>query len=78
MTSLPADTLRLRDRGRLAPGRFADVVVFDPATVGDHATYADPHRYASGIRHVLVNGVPVVRDGGLTGATPGRRLRRGR
>ena len=74
MTSLPADTLRLRDRGRLASGSYADVVVFDPATVTDHATYADPHRYASGVRDVLVNGVPVVRDGELTGATPGRRL----
>ena len=78
MTSLPADTLRLRHRGRLAPGSFADVVVFDPATVLDHATYADPHRYASGIRDVLVNGVPVVRDAALTGATAGRRLCRGR
>jgi N-acyl-D-amino-acid deacylase len=76
MTSLPADSLRLRDRGRLAPGCFADVVVFDPATVADLATYADPHQYATGVRDVLVNGVPVVRDGALTRATPGRRLRR--
>lgn len=78
MTSLPADNLQLRDRGRLVPGAFADVVVFDPETVTDEATYTDSHRYATGIRHVLVNGVPVVRDGELTGATPGRRLRRAR
>jgi N-acyl-D-aspartate/D-glutamate deacylase len=77
MTSLPADNLQLRDRGRLQPRSFADVVVFDPATIADHATYTDSHRYATGVRDVLVNGVPVVRDGALTGATPGRRLRRG-
>jgi N-acyl-D-amino-acid deacylase len=76
MTSLPADNLRLADRGRLVPGAFADVVVFDPATVGDHATFVDPHAYASGVRHVVVNGTPVVNAGELTGATPGRRLRR--
>jgi N-acyl-D-amino-acid deacylase len=77
MTSLPADNLRLTDRGRLAAGAFADVAVFDPVTVNDKATYDDSHRYASGIRHVLVNGVPVVRDATLTHATPGRALRRG-
>ncbi len=78
MTSLPADNLYLRDRGRLVPGAFADLVVFDAETVADQATYTDSHRYATGIRHVLVNGVAVVRSGALTGATPGRRLRRGR
>lgn len=78
MTSFPADNLRLTGRGRLQPGSAADVVVFDPASVADHATFDDPHRYATGILHVLVNGVPVVRAGSLTGATPGRRLRRGR
>jgi N-acyl-D-aspartate/D-glutamate deacylase len=77
MTSLPADTLRLRDRGRLTPGAFADVAVFDPAAVSDHATYDKPHAYATGVRHVIVNGHPVVADGALTGALPGRRLRRG-
>jgi N-acyl-D-amino-acid deacylase len=76
MTSLPADNLRLRGRGRVVTGAFADLVVFDPSTVADHATYVDPHRYAVGIRHVVVNGAPVVRDGQLTNATPGRRLRR--
>lgn len=77
MTSLPADTLRLADRGRLRPGAFADVVVFDPALVADRATYAKPHAYATGVRHVTVNGEPVVRDGTFTTARPGRRLRRG-
>jgi N-acyl-D-amino-acid deacylase len=76
MTSLPADTLRLRDRGRVAAGQFADLCDFDPATVSDMATYDNPHRYATGVHHVLVNGVPVVQDGKLTGMTPGRRLRR--
>jgi N-acyl-D-amino-acid deacylase len=78
MTSLPAETLRLRDRGLLVPGAFADVVVFDPELVADTATYDAPHNYAAGVDHVLVNGVPVVRDGAVTGALPGRRLRRGR
>ena len=77
MTSLPADNLRLSDRGRLVPRAYADVAVFDAATVIDHATYDDPHQYATGIKHVVVNGEPVVRDGELTHATPGRRLRRG-
>ncbi len=75
MTSLPADQFAFRDRGRLAPGRAADVVVFDPATVGDRATYAEPHQYPTGIVHVLVNGVAVVRDGQQTEARPGQALR---
>jgi N-acyl-D-amino-acid deacylase len=72
MTSLPAEVFRLRDRGSLTPGSFADVVVFDPAEIRDHATYERPHQYATGVRHVLVNGTPVVRDGEHTGALPGR------
>ncbi len=75
LTSLPAENLRLRDRGLLAAGRFADVVVFDPAAVADHATYEDPHRYAAGMLHVFVNGTAVLRDGEHTGATPGRVVR---
>jgi N-acyl-D-amino-acid deacylase len=75
LTSLPADNLSLRDRGRLVPGHHADVVVFDPATVQDHATYEVPHRLASGVRDVLVNGVPAVRDGRHTGALPGKVVR---
>jgi N-acyl-D-amino-acid deacylase len=76
MTSLPAANFRLSDRGRLRPGGFADLVVFDPDTIADFATYSDPHQYSTGVRHVLVNGEPVVMDGKLTHATPGRRLRR--
>jgi N-acyl-D-amino-acid deacylase len=75
LTSLPADNLKLGRRGRLAPGYFADVVVFDPATIQDHATFAQPHQYATGVIHVLVNGVPVLKDGEHTGATPGRVVR---
>lgn len=75
MTSLPADTLRLRDRGRLAEGCFADIVVFDPSTIADRATYERPHQYAVGVRDVLVNGVPVIEDGEHTGTAPGRVVR---
>jgi N-acyl-D-amino-acid deacylase len=75
LTSFPAANLKLRERGALTPGHFADVVVFDPAAVEDHATFAEPHRYATGIRHVWVNGVQVLRDGEHTGATPGRVVR---
>jgi N-acyl-D-amino-acid deacylase len=78
MTSLPAETLRLAGRGRLAAQQFADVVVLDPAAVADRATWEDPHRYAVGVRDVMVNGVFAVRDGLPTGELPGRRLRRGR
>jgi N-acyl-D-amino-acid deacylase len=74
MTSLPAGKLRLRDRGVLRPEAFADVVVFDPATVSDTATFTDPHRYPRGIPWVLVNGRPVVAGGRHTGARPGRVL----
>jgi N-acyl-D-amino-acid deacylase len=75
MTSLPATTLRLERRGRLRPGYFADVVVFDPATIQDHATFEAPHQYATGVRDVFVNGIPALRDGSHTGATPGRVVR---
>jgi len=77
MTSLPAGTLRLTDRGVLRDGSYADIAVFDPATVADTATWERQHSYAVGMKHVCVNGVPVLRDGMLTEATPGRRLRRG-
>jgi N-acyl-D-amino-acid deacylase len=73
-----AGTFGLADRGRLAPGMAADVVVFDPATIRDHATYADPRRLSDGVEHVLVNGVRVLADGEPTGARPGRALRPGR
>ena len=63
------------ERGQLAPGYFADVVVFDPATIADHATFEKPHQYATGVRHVFVNGVQVLKDGEHTGAKPGRVVR---
>jgi len=72
LTSQPAQVLRIEKRGSLAPGFFADIAVFDPATVEDHASYERPHQYSTGMVHVLVNGVPVLRDGEHTGATPGR------
>ncbi len=72
LTSLPASNLGLADRGRLAEGFYADVVAFDPATIQDHATYDRPHQYATGMKHVLVNGTAVLVDGEHTGAKPGR------
>ncbi len=72
LAALPAENLRLKERGRLLPGYYADVVVFDPATIQDHATFTHPHQYATGVSHVLVNGVPVLQEGEHTGATPGR------
>lgn len=75
LTALPAANLKLDRRGRLSPGYFADVVVFDPAHIADHATFTQPHQYATGMVHVLVNGTPVLRDGEHTGAMPGRVVR---
>ena len=75
MSSLPAKTFQLRDRGELRPGAFADIVIFDPATVSDPSTYDDPHHYAVGFTEVIVNGVPVIRDAQLTGARPGTPVR---
>lgn len=75
LTSLPAENLRIRDRGALKPGYFADVAVFDPERIGDHATFENPHRLSEGVIHVLVNGVPVLRDGRHTGRKPGRVVR---
>jgi N-acyl-D-amino-acid deacylase len=75
VTGLPARQLRLKDRGLLKPGLAADVVVFDPEKIQDHATFAKPHQYATGVTHVFVNGVQVLRDGEHTGAKPGRVVR---
>jgi N-acyl-D-amino-acid deacylase len=75
MSTLPAQTFRLKERGELREGNWADVVVFDPATVQDNATYSDPHHYATGIQYVLVNGVEVIKNGEHTGAKPGMALR---
>jgi N-acyl-D-amino-acid deacylase len=78
MTSLPAATLGLQDRGILRPGAFADIVVFDPATVSAPATYEKPMQYATGVAHVFVNGAHTLRDGEHTGAKGGRVVVRGR
>jgi N-acyl-D-amino-acid deacylase len=76
MTSLPADRLGLRDRGRIAPGAVADVVVLDPDRVTERATFVDPHQFAAGVDEVFVAGTPVVRGGVQTDARPGTVLRR--
>lgn len=75
LTSLSADTLSLPLRGRLKSGAFADVIVFDPATIQDHATYDKPHQLATGVREVIVNGKVAVRNGVATGAATGRVVR---
>jgi N-acyl-D-amino-acid deacylase len=72
MTSAAATQLRIRDRGFVRVGSYADLVVFDPATVKDNATFEKPHQYPTGILHVVVNGVPVLDPKGLTGNRPGR------
>ena len=72
LTSFPAGNLKIQDRGALEQGYFADIVIFDPASIKDYATFAQPHQYATGMSHVIVNGVPVLMDGEHTGATPGR------
>jgi N-acyl-D-amino-acid deacylase len=74
MTSLPAQTLRLKDRGLLREGYWADVVVFDPNTVSDPATYEKPQQYAKGVPYVLVNGTVVIDNGNHTGARPGKNI----
>ena len=74
LTSLPATNLGLDGRGFLRTGMFADVVVFDPATIADRATFEKPHQYSVGVKHVFVNGAQVLKDGEHTGAKPGRAL----
>ncbi len=75
LTSLPASNLKLKNRGALKEGYFADVVVFDPEKIQDRATFKEPHQYAVGMQHVFVNGSPVIKDGEHTGALPGRIVR---
>jgi N-acyl-D-amino-acid deacylase len=75
LTSLPADNLSLPDRGRLKAGAFADLVVFDPDAILDHATYEKPHQLSSGVSYVIVNGRMAVKDGQPTGEATGRVLR---
>ncbi|HJS10738.1 D-aminoacylase [Sphingopyxis sp.] len=75
LTTLPATNLGIKDRGALKPGYYADVVVFDPATIGDRSTFEKPHQYSVGMRDVFVNGVGVLLNGEHSGATPGRAVR---
>jgi N-acyl-D-amino-acid deacylase len=75
LTSLPATNLALKQRGSLRPGYYADVVVFDPATIEDHATFEKPQQFATGVRDVFVNGTQVLKNGKHTGAKPGRFVR---
>ena len=74
MSSFPAARIGLADRGVLRPGMKADIAVFDPATVADKATYDEPHQYAAGFSHVIVNGEVVYENGTMTAARPGRVL----
>ncbi|MBE9548274.1 MAG: D-aminoacylase [Proteobacteria bacterium] len=75
LTLLPAETLNIQGRGRLIPGFYADITIFDPNKIQDHATFGDSHKYATGVKYVLVNGVLIVSGGKHTGATPGRAVR---
>ena len=75
LTSLPAQNLKLDRRGALKPGYFADVVIFDPAKIQDHATFEKPHQFSTGVRDVFVNGVQVLKNGEHTGAKPGQVVR---
>ena len=75
MTSLPARTFGMRDRGLVREGFAADLVLFDPSRVADKATFQQPHQFSEGFDLVLVNGTPVVDEGKLTGARPGRIVR---
>lgn len=75
LTSMPAENLRIRERGKLEKGYFADVVIFDPEKIQDHATFEKPHRYSTGMQHVFVNGRQVLKNGEHTGATPGQVVR---
>jgi dihydroorotase/N-acyl-D-amino-acid deacylase len=74
-SALPAQRMRLTDRGVLKAGMWADVVIFDPTTVHDRATFDNPNQLSEGMEYVLVNGVPVIEQGKMTGALPGRVLR---
>lgn len=75
LTLLPATNLKLKKRGELKPGNYADIVIFDPETIKDVATFEEPHQYATGVLHVFVNGTQVLKDSEHTGATPGRVVR---
>ena len=74
LTGLPATNLGLDHRGFIKKGMFADLAIFDPATISDKATFDNPHQYAVGVKHVFVNGVQVLKDGEHTGAKPGNAI----
>jgi N-acyl-D-amino-acid deacylase len=76
MTSLPAETFRLKKRGSIKEGMYADIVIFDPESIIDRATFDNPYQRSSGIFHVFVNGVPVIREGKFAGNFPGRILKK--
>lgn len=76
LTSLPAENLRLDRRGKICPGFYADLAVFDPCQVNDHATFAEPQQFSTGMIHVFVNGTQVLKNGEHTGAKPGRAVKR--
>jgi N-acyl-D-amino-acid deacylase len=75
LTLLPAERLALKQRGALRPGYFADLVVFDPKAIQDHATFENPQQYSTGVEHVFVNGVLALQNGEPTGALPGQVVR---
>jgi N-acyl-D-amino-acid deacylase len=74
MTTLPAQIIGIPDRGRIAVGNWADITIFDPQLMADKTTYTDPHQYGVGVSYVLVNGVPVLAEGKMTGSLPGKLL----
>ncbi len=76
MTSLPADFLRLYDRGRIATGKAADIVIFDAARIAARSTWVEPTLFPTGVIHVIVNGVPVLHDAEMTGEKPGKFIKR--
>jgi N-acyl-D-amino-acid deacylase len=75
LTTLPANNLKIKKRGALKPGYYADLVIFDPDKIQDHATFDNPQQYSTGIVHVFVNGVQVIKDGEHNGAKPGHVVR---
>jgi N-acyl-D-amino-acid deacylase len=75
LTALPASNLKIQKRGQLVPGYYADLAIFDPAKIQDHATFENPHQYSTGMVHVFVNGIQVLKDGEHTGAKPGKVVR---
>jgi N-acyl-D-aspartate/D-glutamate deacylase len=75
MTAMPAARIGASERGLIKPGMYADIIVFDPASIQDLSTYADPHHYSTGIEHLFINGVAVIQDGDISGALPGKVLR---